>query len=74
MGCFQRETEVLASLNHPNIAGIQGLEREGEAHAIAMELRKLPPQESSTQRDLVNTLSLLCRLLNSPRIVGATSR
>ena len=35
---FQREAEVLASLNHPNIAGIHGLEREGSTHAIAMEL------------------------------------
>ena len=38
MGRFQREAEVLASLNHPNIAGIHGLEREGDTHAIAMEL------------------------------------
>ena len=38
MARFQREAEVLASLNHPNIAGIHGLEREGETHAIAMEL------------------------------------
>ena len=38
MGRFQREAEVLASLNHPNIAGVYGLEREGETHAIAMEL------------------------------------
>ena len=35
---FQREAEVLASLNHPNIAGIHGLEQEGSTHAIAMEL------------------------------------
>ena len=26
---FQREAEVLASLNHPNIAAIHGLERSG---------------------------------------------
>ena len=29
MGRFQREAEVLASLNHPNIAGIHGIEHEG---------------------------------------------
>ena len=38
MGRFQREAEVLASLNHPNIAVINGLENEGGTHAIAMEL------------------------------------
>ena len=35
---FQREAEVLASLNHPNIAAIYGLERSGITAAIAMEL------------------------------------
>ena len=34
---FQREAEVLASLNHPNIAGIYGLEESG-ATALVMEL------------------------------------
>ena len=38
MGRFQREAEVLASLNHPKIAGIYGLEQEDSTHAIAMEL------------------------------------
>ena len=38
MARFQREAEVLASLNHPNIAGIHGLEQEGSRHAIAMKL------------------------------------
>ena len=35
---FQREAEVLASLNHPNIAGIHGLEESGGIRALVMEL------------------------------------
>jgi eukaryotic-like serine/threonine-protein kinase len=35
---FQREAEVLASLNHPNIAGIHGLEDAGGVKALVMEL------------------------------------
>ena len=35
---FQREAEVLASLNHPNIAAIYGLEENGGMTALVMEL------------------------------------
>ena len=35
---FQREAEVLASLNHPNIAAIHGLEESGGITALVMEL------------------------------------
>ena len=35
---FQREAEVLASLNHPNIAAIHGLEESGGIKALVMEL------------------------------------
>jgi eukaryotic-like serine/threonine-protein kinase len=35
---FQREAEVLASLNHPNIAGIYGLEESAGTTALVMEL------------------------------------
>ena len=35
---FQREAEVLASLNHPNIAAIYGLEESGGVTALVMEL------------------------------------
>jgi serine/threonine-protein kinase len=34
----QREAEVLASLNHPHIAAIYGLEESGETRALVMEL------------------------------------
>jgi serine/threonine protein kinase len=35
---FQREAKVLASLNHPNIAIIHGLEQAAGAHPLVMEL------------------------------------
>ena len=39
---FQREAEVLAALNHPNIASIYGLEKSGIATALVMELVEGP--------------------------------
>src|SRR5437764_4789526 len=39
---FQREAEVLASLNHPNIAHLYGLERSGGTLALVMELVEGP--------------------------------
>ena len=35
---FRREAQVLASLNHPNIAQIHGLEDSGDTHALVLEL------------------------------------
>jgi serine/threonine protein kinase len=35
---FQREAKLLASLNHPNIATIHGLEQSGDTHYLVMEL------------------------------------
>jgi serine/threonine protein kinase len=35
---FRREAQVLASLNHPGIASVFGLESQGDSHALAMEL------------------------------------
>jgi serine/threonine protein kinase len=35
---FQREAQVLASLNHPNIAHVYGLEQADGVQALVMEL------------------------------------
>jgi hypothetical protein len=42
MARFQREAQVLAALNHPNIAAIYGLEESGEMRALVMELVEGP--------------------------------
>ncbi len=39
---FQREAQVLASLNHPNIAHVYGLERSDGVQALVMELVEGP--------------------------------
>jgi serine/threonine-protein kinase len=49
---FEREAKVLASLNHPNIATIYGLEESADGKAIAMELvdgTTLKPPPSLTE-------------------------
>ena len=38
MARFEREAHVLASLNHPNIAAIYGLEETDGVFALVMEL------------------------------------
>jgi Tol biopolymer transport system component len=42
MARFQREAEVLASLNHPSIAAIHGLEESSGVRALVMELVEGP--------------------------------
>jgi serine/threonine protein kinase/Tol biopolymer transport system component len=42
---FEREAKILASLNHPNIAAIYGLEDSGQVRALVMELVEGPTLE-----------------------------
>src|SRR5262245_20665198 len=46
---FQREAQILASLNHPNIAQIHGLEESDNTRCIVMEL-----VEGETLQDRLN--------------------
>src|SRR5215831_5825230 len=47
---FRREAQVLASLNHPNIAHIYGLEESGDARCIVMELVEGETLQAKIQR------------------------
>ena len=47
---FQREAEVLASLNHPNIAHIYGLEEADGVKALVMELVEGPTLAEQIER------------------------
>ncbi|MBI3694479.1 MAG: serine/threonine-protein kinase [Acidobacteria bacterium] len=42
MARFEREAQMLASLNHPNIAALYGLEESGGVRALVMELVEGP--------------------------------
>ena len=42
MARFEREARVLASLNHPNIAAIHGLEEQDGTRALVLELVEGP--------------------------------
>ena len=39
---FEREAKVLASLNHPNVGAIYGLEKSGDTRALVLELIEGP--------------------------------
>ena len=51
---FQREAKVLASLNHPNIAAIYGLEQSDDTHYLVLEQQLISPTQSP-RRNSVQT-------------------
>ena len=51
---FQREAEVLASLNHPNISIIHGLEESGEIRALVLELVEGPTLEERLAQERIS--------------------
>jgi serine/threonine-protein kinase len=47
---FEREAKVLASLNHPNIGGIHGIEESGGVRALVLELIEGPTLAERIER------------------------
>ena len=52
---FEREAEVLATLNHPNIAAVYGFEESPEANGIVLELVEGPPLADRIARGPIPT-------------------
>ena len=46
---FEREAQVLASLNHPNIAAIHGLEESDAVRALVLEYIDGPAADATDQ-------------------------
>ena len=68
LGRFQREAELLASLNHPNIAQIHGLEEDGGTRALVLELVEGPTLEERIARGpipLDETLDIAARIADA---------
>ena len=55
MARFKREAQVLASLNHPNIASIYGLEESDGIHCLVLELVEGPTLAERIQEGAVVT-------------------
>src|SRR5215471_14122713 len=57
---LKREAQVLASLNHPNIAGIHGLEESDGVYALVLELVEGPTLADRLARGPIRTEEALC--------------
>ena len=64
---FQREAEVLASLNHPHIAAIHGLEDAGGVKALVMELVDGDDWRSASRADRFRSMRRCRSRGRSPR-------
>ena len=63
---FQREAQVLASLNHPSIAQIHGLEEADGIKALVLELVEGPTLTGSPKVPFPLTKRYRSRVLTSP--------
>jgi len=67
---FEREARVLASLNHPHVAHVYGLETVGDSPALVMELVEGPTLAKVIANGLPEAASGSSRLRDSVSAVG----
>ena len=64
---FQREAQVLASLNHAGIAAIYGIEKSDDTQALVLELVEGRPSLSGSRRDRSPSMRRFRLRSRSPR-------
>jgi serine/threonine-protein kinase len=80
VGRFQREAEVLASLNHPNIAAIHSLEEAGGSRYLVLELVEGETLEERLRRgplpveEALNISKNICEALEAAHEKGVVHR
>ena len=67
---FQREAQVLASLNHPGIAAIYGIEEDQDTRALVLELVKGPTLADRIAQGPIPVARLMSYARNSNSIVA----
>ena len=67
VGRFEREAKVLASLNHPRIASLFGMEHVGGQHFLVMELIEGETLAQRLQRGAIPVEEALPLRVRSPR-------
>ena len=70
---FEREARVLASLNHPRVAHVYGLEAVGNSPALVMELVEGPTLAAVTNRDRARRLVMTDALRLAAQIADGLS-
>jgi serine/threonine protein kinase/Tol biopolymer transport system component len=72
---FEREAKVLASLNHPNIAQIYGIEESNEVRALVMELVPgLPIKGPLSEETAINYAKQIAEALEAAHDKGIVHR
>ena len=69
---FQREAEVLASVNHPHISTIHGLEESGKIRALVLELVEGPTLEERLAQERISVEEALQITLQVAQALEAT--
>ena len=66
---FQREAQVLASLNHPNIAQIHGIEEAEGTRALVLELVEGPTLADRISKGPIPVAYLSSSSVRAPRMM-----